>query len=289
KESLSWGIPVPNDPSQTMYVWVDALSNYISALDWAHNGENFQNFWPADVHLIGKDILRFHAMIWPALLLSAGIDLPKTIYVHGFITVDGQKMSKSIGNVIDPFAMAEKYTPEVFRYFLLREIPSGGDGDFSEKKLIDRYNGDLANGLGNLVSRVITLIDKNLDAELIYKEQFLDADVALKISQVWDAYRDTLDNFKLNETLAVVWDLVAYADKYMNDHQPWKQEGQEFLRTMTNLVMLLHNISRMLLPFMPKTAEKIMNILGVEPGIDPVEDFKFSVTKGAGLFPRLES
>ncbi|HZZ99754.1 MAG TPA: class I tRNA ligase family protein, partial [Candidatus Paceibacterota bacterium] len=289
KESLSWGIPVPNDPSQTMYVWVDALSNYISALDWAHNGENFQNFWPADVHLIGKDILRFHAMIWPALLLSAGIDLPKAIYVHGFITVDGQKMSKSIGNVIDPFAMSEKYTPEVFRYFLLREIPSGGDGDFSEKKLVDRYNGDLANGLGNLVSRVVTLIDKNLDAELIYKEQFLDAEVALKISQVWDAYRDTIENFKLNETLAVVWDLVAYADKYMNDHQPWKQEGEEFLQTMTNLVMLLHNISRMLLPFMPKTAEKIMNTLGIEPGIDPVEDFKFSVTKGAGLFPRLES
>lgn len=289
--SLSWGIPVPDDPSQTMYVWVDALSNYISALGWDHDSEEFKTFWPADVHLIGKDILRFHAMIWPAILLSAGIDLPKAIYVHGFITVDGEKMSKSIGNVIDPAVIAEKYTPDVVRYFLLREIPSDEDGDFSEKKLIARYNGDLANGLGNLTSRIVTLIDKNLDAELIYKENFVDANVALKISEIADTYQRTIGNFKFHETLAAIWELISFTDKYMNDRKPWAEastNAEGFLTTMTNLVMLLHNVSRMLLPFMPQTAERVMNVLGIEPGIDPVENFKFAVTKTAGIFPRIE-
>lgn len=290
-KTLVWGIPVPDDPEQTMYVWVDALTNYISALGWAHNGEDFKKFWPADVHLIGKDILRFHALIWPAMLLAAGIELPKAIWVHGFITVDGEKMSKSVGNVVDPVAVVKKYTPDVVRYFLLREIPSDEDGDFSETKLVQRYNGDLANGLGNLVSRVVTLIDKNLDAELIYKEQFLDADVALVVADVWKRCDASVENFKLHEALASIWELVAFADKYMNDTKPWavvESGNGEFMTIMTNLVMILHNITRMLLPFMSQTAEKIMNVLGIEPGIDPVENFKFSVTKGAGLFPRLE-
>ena len=182
--SLKWGIPVPDDPNQTMYVWADALTNYISALGWGQAGQNFEKFWPADVHIVGKDILRFHAIIWPAMLLSVGLELPKSIYVHGVLNVNGQKMSKTTGNVVDPFSIIEKFGPEVLRYYLLREISSTEDGDFSEEKLIARYNGDLANGLGNLISRIITLVDKNLNAELIYKEELLDADVALKISEV---------------------------------------------------------------------------------------------------------
>src|SRR3989344_1895241 len=153
-KDLKWGIPVPGDDTQTMYVWADALTNYISAVGYADETEQFKKYWPVDVHLIGKDILRFHALYWPAMLLSAGLDLPKAIYVHGFITVEGEKMSKTVGNVIDPFELIEKYGSDVVRYFLLREIPSTEDGDFSFKKLEDRYNGDLANGLGNLVQRV---------------------------------------------------------------------------------------------------------------------------------------
>jgi len=259
--SLKWGIPVPDDPNQTMYVWADALTNYISALGWGQAGQN-----------------------------SVGLELPKSIYVHGFLNVNGQKMSKTTGNVVDPFSIIEKFGPEVLRYYLLREISSTEDGDFSEEKLIARYNGDLANGLGNLISRIITLVDKNLNAELIYKEELLDADVALKISEVVARCDTAIDSFKLHEALAAIWELIGFSDKYMNDRKPWAADTspEEFLKTMTNLVMMLHHIARMLQPFMPETADKIMHILGVEPGIDPTENYKFLVKKSAGLFPRLE-
>src|SRR3989344_2085383 len=288
--SLKWGIPVPDDPNQTMYVWADALTNYISAWGGGRAGKNFEKFCPADVHIVGKDILRFHAIIWPAMLLSVGLELPKSIYVHGFLNVNGQKMSKTTGNVVDPFSIIEKFGPEVLRYYLLREISSTEDGDFSEEKLIARYNGDLANGLGNLISRIITLVDKNLNAELIYKEELLDADVALKISEVVARCDTAIDSFKLHEALAAIWELIGFSDKYMNDRKPWAADTspEEFLKTMTNLVMMLHHIARMLQPFMPETADKIMHILGVEPGIDPTENYKFLVKKSAGLFPRLE-
>lgn len=290
-EVLRWGIPVPNDPSQYMWVWIDALSNYISALGYADNDEKFINFWPADVHLIGKDILRFHALTWPAILMSAGLPLPKNIFVHGFINVDSQKMSKTIGNIIDPFSMIEKYGSDVIRYYLLREIPSDGDGNFSEEKLVARYNGDLANGLGNLVARIVTLIDTKLDKELIYKEDLIDPDLAFQTSEFWNKYRIAIENFRLHDALNSVWKLIAVADKYMNDRKPWKEvdiKAAEFLVTMTNLIMIIHNVSRMLIPFMPLTAEKIMDIIGIKPGIDTLEGYKFHVKRGAPLFPRIQ-
>ncbi|MCK4525214.1 MAG: methionine--tRNA ligase, partial [Candidatus Andersenbacteria bacterium] len=157
KTVLDWGVPVPNDKTQTMYVWCDALTNYISALGYENNSEKFQKYWPADIHVIGKDILRFHTAIWPAMLLSIGLPLPKKIFVHGFITSDGKKMSKSVGNVIDPFEVIDKYGVDALRYYLLKEIPSGGDGDFSYKRFEELYQADLANGIGNLTARIITL------------------------------------------------------------------------------------------------------------------------------------
>jgi len=160
REKLQWGIPVPDDESQTMYVWADALTNYISALGYFEENEKFKKFWPADIHCIGKDIIRFHAVIWPGMLLSLGLPLPKTIFIHGFITVGGQKMSKSLGNVIDPFELVKKYGTDAVRYFLLREIPSTEDGDFTYEKFGKRYNSDLAAGLGNLVARTITVAAK---------------------------------------------------------------------------------------------------------------------------------
>ncbi|MBI2062152.1 MAG: methionine--tRNA ligase [Candidatus Yanofskybacteria bacterium] len=290
-KDLKWGVPVPEDETQTMYVWADALTNYISALGYGGNEERM-DYWPADVHLVGKDILRFHALIWPAMLLSAGLPLPKAIYVHGFITVDGEKMSKTIGNVVDPFEAVKKYGAEVVRYFLLREIPSGDDGDFSYKKLEERYNGDLANGLGNLVQRVVTLIGSNLDGELIFdKNNFI-----LETGQEKDVanskgYEYFLNNFELHRAIDSVWTRINIANQYIDDRKPWletKDNPKSFLVTMTILVGMIHHIAWSLQPFMPETAEKIAKIFGDNLSNKEIhENYKFIVKKGGSLFPRL--
>ncbi|MDP3697705.1 MAG: methionine--tRNA ligase [Candidatus Taylorbacteria bacterium] len=291
KSVLKWGIPVPNDPEQTQYVWTDALTNYLSALGYADNDARFKKYWPADVHLIGKDILRFHALYFPAMLMSVGLELPKSIYVHGFITVEGQKMSKTVGNVIDPFELVKKYGTDVVRYFLLREIPSGEDGDFSYKKLEERYNGDLANGLGNLVQRTITLIENNLTGELIYKPALIEKEVKNKIDELFKEYVKNIDNFLLHEALGRTWDLVGFANKYIDDKKPWaavKHDEAEFLAIMNNALYILYNIAWMLVPFLPETADKIFTTLGADRDVKTLENYKFRVIKGEGLFPRLE-
>ncbi len=286
--TLKWGIPVPGDETQTMYVWADALTNYISALDYKDEGEKFEKFWPADVHLVGKDILRFHAMIWPAMLLSLGIELPKAIYVHGFINVEGQKMSKTIGNVIDPFGVVAKYGTDVVRYFLLREIPSEEDGDFSYKKLEERYNGDLANGLGNLVQRVATPIETGLDGELVYKKENLLSGVP-EFSK--EEFGKHIESFKLHDALGYIWKCIGDANVLVNDRKPWKEvkeNPKEFLKTITTLVKMIHEIVWMLQPFMPETSQKIAAKFGSDLLNKKVpENYKFIVKKGGGLFPRM--
>ncbi len=298
---LKWGIPVPNDDSQTMYVWADALANYISAIGYVSETEQFKNLWPADVHLIGKDILRFHAIYWPAMLLSLGLELPKAIYVHGFITVEGEKMSKSVGNVIDPSELIEKYGSEVVRYFLAREIPSGEDGDFSYKKLEERYNGDLANGLGNLVQRIVTLIDGKLNGELIYKPKLIEGVVEKKIEEIFKSYIRDLDNFLLHEAAAKIWELIKFGDGYLEEKRPWSvikhdaAEGEprqgregEFLAIMNNTTYILYNVAWMLTPFMPVTSDKIFEILGADKTAPTLENYKFVVKKSTPLFPRIQ-
>ncbi|MEX2090671.1 MAG: methionine--tRNA ligase [Candidatus Paceibacterota bacterium] len=288
-KDLKWGIPVPGDDTQTMYVWADALTNYITALGYADPAtageDNFKKYWPADVHLVGKDILRFHAMIWPTMLLSAELPLPEAIYVHGFITVDGEKMSKTVGNVVDPFGLVEKYGSEVVRYFLLREIPSGDDGDFSYKKLEERYNGDLANGLGNLIQRVATLIDDKMDGELIYENE------KCKVKSVERKnYINAVEEFRLHDALGEIWKLIAEANKYIDDRKPWveaKENPDGFLETMTGLVYLIHHISWMLQPFLPQTSERIFGIFGDEKSHSISDGYKFLVKRGEPLFPRL--
>ena len=289
---IRWGVPVPDDATQTMYVWADALSNYISAIGYADDNSQalFKKFWPADIHLVGKDILRFHAIVWPAMLLSASLPLPKSIYVHGFITADGEKMSKTIGNVVDPFKMVEKYGSEVVRYYLLREIPSDEDGDFSEEKLKERYNGDLANGLGNLVQRVATLIENNLDGKLIYDEKLIEPGIAQKISDIVVRYKQNIESFRLHEALANVWELISFANVYIDDKKPWaaiKRDEKEFLMIMTDLMLMLHNIAFLLSPFLPETADKIAKIIGtaLKPEIDG--GYEFVVKKSKVLFPRI--
>jgi len=294
-ESLKWGIPVPNDPTQTMYVWTDALTNYISALGYDKDDAKFKDFWPADVHLIGKDILRFHAMIWPGILLACGIPLPKAIYVHGFITVDDEKMSKSLGNVIDPFELIDKYGVDAVRYFLLREIPSDEDGDFSYKKIEDRYNGELANGLGNLVQRVATLIDDKLDGELIHNDASFDKELKNNdnLRDFFDdkKFDDYISDFKLHEALGNhISSKISFANKFIDLNKPWaivNSDPERFIIVMNILVLMIHNISWLLYPFIPQTCEKIFETFGVG-GKKEIEDrFKCLIKKGQGLFPRI--
>ena len=289
-KDLTWGIPVPGDDTQTIYVWADALTNYLSAIGYGRN-DDFKKFWPADVHVIGKDILRFHTIIWPAMLLSAGLELPKSLFVHGFITVDGEKMSKTVGNVIDPIELVKKYGVNPVRYYLLREIPSDEDGDFSYKKLEARYNGDLANNLGNLISRVAKLIEIKLESELIFEEKFLDDEVKQKVAETREGYGRTIAEFKLHETLARVWELFTFANAYINENEPWADvvnHPEHFLKTMTSLIYLIIDATQMLKPFIPETAEKIFKTFEYDGKTEELEGYKFVITKTGSLFPRLK-
>jgi methionyl-tRNA synthetase len=293
ERAKNWGIPVPNDEGQIMYVWFDALTNYMNALGYGSDDARFKEYWTEGkvAHLVGKGITRFHAIYWPAMLLSVGLALPKEIFVHGYVTVDGEKISKSIGNVIDPFKVVEKYGLDVVRYFLLREIPSGEDGDFSYKKLEDRYNGDLANGLGNLVQRTITLIDSKLGGELIYKYEFVDKEVIEKTEAIFKEYIKNIDNFALHEALSKTWELIGYGDKYLDNKAPWKvikADEAEFLKIMCNTLYIIYNIAWMLVPFMPETANKIFEMMGADREAISLDNYKFRVAKGEGLFPRLK-
>jgi methionyl-tRNA synthetase len=249
-----WGIPVPGDPSQIQYVWFDALLNYITALDFASKGARFQTYWPADVHVIGKGISRFHAVYWPAFLLSAGLPLPKTIFVHGYITVGGEKISKSLGNVVDPFALVEKYGTDAVRYYLLAKIPAARDGDFTLAHFEQVYNGELANGLGNLVQRVARLCQQS-NLEFPGKPPaFTDLDEPL--------FFKGLDAFRFNDSLQIIGRDLKELDQYLDRHHPWTLAGQktdELSRVLGHLVARIREISVKLSPFLPETAEKIRN------------------------------
>ncbi len=290
----NWGVPVPGDDDQIQYVWFDALSCYMNALGYGEQSKQFKEWWQTGQinHLIGKGVNRFHTIYWPAMLMSAKLALPRKVFIHGYVNIDGEKMSKTIGNVVDPFRLVEKYGVDVVRYFLLREIPSTEDGDFSEKKLTERYNGDLANGLGNLVQRILTLIENNLDNELIYKTDFIQDDIKHFVINVKEKYKKNIDNFTLHEALGNIWELIAFADKYLNDKKPWqlvKEDEKEFLAVMTNLVFIVYTIWAFLLePFMPETAKKIRDSFGAEEKISHIENYKFVVKKGGVLFPRIQ-
>jgi len=201
---LQWGIPVPDDPSQIIYVWADALTNYLSGVDFLSAGANFQRFWPPDVQVLGKDVSKFHAIIWPAILLSAGLPLPKTIFIHGFITINGEKISKSQGNVIDPFKIVQEFGTDPLRYFLLKESSPFDDLDYTLEKFQARYNGDLANGLGNLTSRVIKLISLYKDEIYLKTNDFEE-----NINQSYNQYHSLMKDYKFNEAL----DLINYLIK----------------------------------------------------------------------------
>lgn len=277
-KDLSWGVPVPGDSGQTMYVWADALVNYISALGYGTSDEElFKKYWPADVQVIGKDNLRFHAAIWPGMLLSADLPLPKTVFVHGFLTVDGQKISKTVGNVVDPTELTTKYGVDAVRYYLLREIPPFEDGDFSREKFEKAYNGNLANGLGNFASRVLTLAN-GLGETVADLEADVEKSVSMKINAVKDAVSGKLEELKFHEALGEIWDLIAFGDRYINEKKPWATADKKVL---VNCVVILDNVAALIQPFLPETAEKIAK------SISWTGKNALLVKKSATLFPRL--
>ncbi len=265
-----WGIPVPGDPNQIQWTWFDALSNYINALGYAENSKKFQEWWQKNenkLHIVGKGILRFHGIYWIAMILSAKLSLPKTIFVHGYLTSDGQKMSKSLGNVIDPFELVKKYGTDPVRYFLLREIPPTEDGDFTYEKFEARYNSDLASGLGNLVARVLTMAG-NINPN----DQIPNPKSQKIIEDTQERYKKALDDFKFNNALASIWDLISFCDKYIEKERPWeKSENRENI--INNLLFALTAIAQMLKPFLPETSEKIVKQLKTK--------------KSTVLFPRI--
>lgn len=275
ERARGWGVPVPNDPSQIMYVWFDALNVYRSAAP---------DFWPANLHIIGKGIFRFHAIYWPAILLSARLPLPKELFVHGYITVNGQKMSKSVGNVIDPMQLITAYGAEAVRYYLLREIPTADDGDFTEEKFKTRYNADLANGLGNFTARVLTLCEKfgklPFDLESAIDKRLLDA-VALANKEV----PEKIEARALHEALASIWKLISVGDGYVNEVKPWELPAgsKEQGAALEGLLYVLYTVATLITPFLPDTSKKITDCIQV----DKEGAYYLAKKPAANLFPRL--
>ncbi|MDP3731275.1 MAG: class I tRNA ligase family protein [bacterium] len=292
KSKMPWGVPVPDDDEHSMFVWFDALVGYISALGWPSDMKKVESYWPG-VQTAGKDNLRQQSAIWQAMLMSAGLPNSKQILIHGFVTAEGQKMSKSLGNVVDPYRVVEKYGTDVVRYYLLREIPSGEDGDFSEKKLEQRYQSDLANGLGNLVQRVLTLIESGLLGEINYLKKFEKPEIKEFILATEEKYRHNMEEFRLHEALGNVFELIGFANAYTNEHKPWelvKDNPDHFLEVMTNLTLLITTTSFWVYPFLPDTAEKVLKSFGLTLQ-DKIENFdhkKLIIKKGEPMFPRLK-
>ncbi|MEI7424600.1 MAG: methionine--tRNA ligase [Candidatus Staskawiczbacteria bacterium] len=245
-----WGFEVPGDSEQVMYVWCDALPNYISAIGYENDEKKFKKYWPANVHCLGKDIMKFHTIFWPAMLMSANIALPKSIFVHGFINVAGQKMSKSLGNVIDPFELVKKYGADAVRYYLLRELTPTEDGDFTYEKFEQRYNSDLAGGIGNLVARTLGIYSK-IDG---FKEKKPSNKIKGKITESLGIYKSAINDFKFNDALFVIWDVIAFCDKYINEFELWKSKDEQVI---SDLFFAIKEIGILLEPFLPETAEKI--------------------------------
>lgn len=271
RPNVKWGIPLPWDTNQTVYVWVDALINYVTGVGYISNPEQFKKFWPADIHVVGKDISKFHCIIWPALLLAAGLELPRGVVVHGYLTIGGEKMSKSIGNVIDPTEWAAKYGSDAVRYLLMREVAFGQDGDVSEEKLKSRYDSELANGLGNLVSRITTLVEKYLDGNL-------GQEITREVSEGLDIDRD-VEDFKFHDALAKIWQLVAIGNKIVDENKLWEQGKTDVEAFRTNCISvfkILANVAHLISPFMPEASAKISEIV-----------YAKKIIKAEPMFPRI--
>ena len=282
-----------------MYVWLDALTNYITAAGYPDmTSAAFTNFWPADLHMVGKDILRFHAVYWPAFLMAAGIAPAKRVFAHGWWTNEGQKISKSVGNVIDPFELVETYGLDPVRYFLLREVPFGNDGDFSHRAMVHRLNGDLANDLGNLAQRVLSFVAKNGGGAVPTPGAFVQADEwagAVAAQRLLDTVRRELSQQAFNKALDAVWEIVATANRYVDEQAPWKLRKSDPARMATVLYVLceaLRRIALILRAFMPSAMDKLLDQLAVPAGSRTLATWDTALEAGTalpapqGIFPR---
>ena len=305
RTTFSWGIPVPGNERHVIYVWFDALTNYITALGFPDDVDgNFAKFWPVDAHVIGKDILRFHTVYWPTFLLAAGLPLPKKVFAHGWWTVEGQKMSKSLRNVVEPNMLIDKYGVDAIRYFLLREVPFGLDGDFSHAALVHRINSDLANDLGNLVSRSTAMLGKYFGGTLpaAAANEALDETFIQRFPAAIAKVDELMDELAFNKALQAIWELVGAANKYIDETAPWALAKEESLRprlatVMYNLLEGARIIALLVAPFMPETGASILQTLGVptkELQLDGNDRWGqlppgIQVAKAAPLFPRIET
>ncbi|MBI4359407.1 MAG: methionine--tRNA ligase [Candidatus Nealsonbacteria bacterium] len=267
KNKMPWGIDVPNDPEQVMFVWFDALVNYVSAVGWPDDMKKFKTWWPV-VQFAGKDNLRQQTATWQAMLMSAGLANSKQIFIHGFITIDGQKISKSLGNVINPIELVEKYGTDPVRYYLLAKVSPFEDGDFSESKLKEVYNTDLAGGLGNLVARVITLSSKFK----IQSSKLANPELAMAVEEMKQKVGKAMQEFKFNEALLAIWQLIAFCDRYIDKTKPWEEKEQS-KQVIGDLLLVIGAVADSLVPFLPETSAKIQQQL--------------LTNKKENLFPRL--
>jgi len=271
RTTFDWGVPVPGDPKHVMYVWVDALTNYITAVGFPDtDSDKFKRYWPADLHVIGKDIVRFHAVYWPAFLMSAGVAVPKRIFSHGFLFNRGEKMSKSVGNVIDPFTMADAYGVDQFRYFFLREVPFGQDGNYSHEAIVNRINADLANDLGNLAQRSLSMIAKAFGGVLPEPGEFTAEDQAILAAAdaMVGAAREHMKTCQLHQVLHVVWSVVADANRYFASEAPWAKAKTDPRRQGTILYVtaeVLRQVAILAQPFVPSSAAKMLELLALGP------------------------
>ncbi len=263
ERAKNWGVAVPNDPTQRIYVWMDALNIYQSGVGFGWDEKLYEKWWPANLQVIGRGILRFHAVYWPAFLLSAKLALPKKLFVHDYITIDGQKMSKTLGNIIDPLEVINKYGVDALRYYLLSKVSPFTDGDYSNIKMLEAYNADLANGLGNLVARIAKLAEK-INFEVKQTTEIFDPLV-----------KEKLEEFKFNEALAAIWADIAALDKKINETEPWKLEAKQLEEFLSVSTVKIRSIALSLKPFLPETAEKIL------------KQFSGQIKSQAPLFPRI--
>ena len=299
KTSLTWGVDVPDDPDHVMYVWCDALTNYISALGYGtEKTDLFEKYWPCDAHMLGKDILRFHATIWIGMLLSAGVELPKSILVHGYVTSEGQKMSKSLGNVVDPFSYVEKYGADALRYYLLREIPTADDGDFTHSSFVEIFNSELANNLGNLLNRVLMMSERYMNAEV---KEITDAgEIYAFLEEKVKKYDELFMGFDYRGAAELVLEILNFANKYIDDKKPWSMaktgDMKDVQKVLYELIEIVKFAAVLLVPFIPQSAYSILNQLSVEEKNVSFDLLKWGTVKSGTklkreekvLFPRLE-